>query len=381
VIDSDQHLVEYRTMWSDHIDPAMRSEAILCVDDDAGWTWLWWRDHRLGLADVQTPGDTSAIGDRRQRALRGDPCDTPWDDALPRDHWDPSARRDALDHLGVDEAVLFPNFGLLWERTLGRDPSAQLANMRAWNRWCAAVAHDGRGALHPVAHVHLRDAAWLDIELRAARDADVRLAMVAPALVDGKPLSHPDLDRAWSLFAEYDITPVFHVADQPRPFDDAWYIDDGEGFPTLDSVFLWTAAALATTDLIVGGVFERHPQLRLGIVELSAIWVPMYLLMLDGGIEFTSKLNGHPPAGLRGRPSDAFRRHVRVSSFAYELPARITREIGGRDLLMACSDYPHSEGTSTPVADYAAVHERFATTPESAPDLFSANAAFLLGRA
>ncbi len=380
VIDSDQHLVEQRGFWAEHIDPAHRDDAIEFVDDDAGWTWLRWRGERLGLAELQTPGDTSTIGDRHQAALRGEPCSARWDDVLPRDHWDPAARRDGLAALGVDEAVLFPNFGLLWERRLGVDPAAQLANMAAWNRWCLTVAHEGRGALHPVAHVHLRDHAWLESQLHALSAAGVRTAMVAPALVDGKPLSHPDVDRAWSLFEDHDIAPVFHVADQPRPFDDAWYVDGGDTFiPTLDSVFLYTAAALASTDLIVNGVFERHPRLRLGIVELSAVWVPMYLMMLDGGIDFTSKLNGRRPPGLVAKPSEYFLRHVRVSSFSYELPARIAREIGG-DVLMACSDYPHSEGTATPLADYARGSERFATTPGDAPGLFHDNAAWLLGQ-
>ena len=31
----------------------------------------------------------------------------------------------------------------------------------------------------------------------------VRLAMIAPAIVDGKPLSHPDLDRVWAAFVEH----------------------------------------------------------------------------------------------------------------------------------------------------------------------------------
>jgi hypothetical protein len=44
---------------------------------------------------------------------------------------------------------------------------------------------------------------------------------------------------------------------------------------------------------------------------------------------------------------------------------------------MACSDYPHSEGTASPVADYAATG-KFATTPDLAPGLFHDNAAFLL---
>ena len=64
--------------------------------------------------------------------------------------------------------------------------------------------------------------------------------MIAPALVDGRPLSHPDHDRIWSSFVEHGVTPVFHVADQPRLFDDAWYTDPSDQFVSvLDSVFLW----------------------------------------------------------------------------------------------------------------------------------------------
>jgi hypothetical protein len=104
--------------------------------------------------------------------------------------------------------------------------------------------------------------------------------------------------------------------------------------------------------------------------------VPLYLMMLDGGCQFVSRLNG-TEAPVAGRPSDVFRRHVRVSCFAYEQPAQIARQLGGAELLMACSDYPHTEGTAHPLADYAA--GRFGTRPEGAPELFERNAAFLLG--
>ena len=380
VIDSDQHLVEYRGLWEEHIDPGDREEAIRFVDDDAGYTWVRWRDQRLGLAEVQTPGETDEIGQRHERARRGEPAEHRYDDALPRDHWDPVARRDRLGDLGVDEAVLFPNYGLLWERRLSDSPAAMLANMRAWNRWCVTVAAEGQGRLHPVAHLSLRDPDWIERELRSLAAGGVQLAMIAPAVVDGKPLSHPELDRVWSAFVEHGITPVFHVADQTRPFDDAWYPDgDDSSLPYLDSVFIYAAAALASTDLIVNGVLERHPDLRLGIVELSAVWVPLYPMMLDGGVDFTTRFNGYAPAELSLRPSEYFRRQVRVSSFSYELPENLRRQLGGADLLMACSDYPHSEGTATPIPDYAAPG-RFTTSPEQAPGLFHDNAAFLLRR-
>lgn len=381
VVDSDQHLVEPRGMWADHIDPTMRDEAIRLDDDAVGNTWLTWRDERIALAVVQTPGDTAEIGARRQRALRGESPPRHYDDELPADHWDPLARVATLEAMGIDEAVCFPNYGLLWERRLAHAPAAQLANMRAWNRWCSAVAAEGRGRLHPVGHLSLRDLAWLETELATLTGAGVRTAMVAPALVDGRPLSHADLERAWSLFEDFDLAPVFHVADQPRPFDDAWYVDAADAFvPTIESVFLPTAAALAVTDLIVNGVLERHPRLRIGIVELSAVWVPQYLMMLDGGVDFTTRLNGRPPAALSARPSEYFLSQVRVSSFAYERPANLRRQLGGADVLMACSDYPHSEGTADMLGDYASGRGG-GVRPDDWPGLFAGNAEFLLGRA
>jgi hypothetical protein len=374
-VDSDQHHYESRTMWQDHVEPAVRDEALRIVDDEQGNAWLEWRDQRLGIADVLFPGETDAIGDRRRRERAGQPPQQRYDDTLPADYWDPAARAVRITEMGFDEAVVFPNFGLLWERRLSSSLPALLANMGAWNRWCATVVSEGRRRLHPVAHVTLRDVEWLDSQLATLSAAGVRLAMVAPALVDGKPLSHPDLDRAWSSFVAHGITPVFHVADQPRVFADAWYTDDRDSFvPVLDSVFLWTAAALATTDLIVNGTLARHPDLRLGIVELSAHWIPQYLMMLDGGYDFTARLNGRVPVPLDRRPSDYFRERVRVSAFAYEVPARLVRSSG--DVLMCCSDYPHSEGTATPIDDYRVA----GSEPDAQPGLFAGNIDFLLHR-
>jgi predicted TIM-barrel fold metal-dependent hydrolase len=375
VIDSDQHLYEYRGMWREHIDPALRGDALELTDDARGNTWLTWRDRVIGVADVQDPGETDAIGERRRRERAGLPPLRRYDEVLPRDYWEPAARVAKLAALGVDEAILFPNYGLGWERKLGQwSRPALFANLRAWNRWCASVAATGGGRLHPALHLQLGDLDWLGDELAAAARAGLRLAMIAPALVDGVPLSHASLDRAWSLFTEHGVTPVFHVADQPRPFHDAWYTD-GElgGVPVLESIFLWTPAALAATDLIVNGVFARHPELRLGIVELSAVWVPMYLMMLDGGTRFVNRLYGESRTALDGPGSEVFKRHVRVSSFAYELPDRIIRQTGGSDLYMCCSDYPHSEGTATPVTDNRGILDTH-------PGLRGDNAAFLLGR-
>ncbi|HVT77657.1 MAG TPA: hypothetical protein VHD87_11560 [Acidimicrobiales bacterium] len=372
MIDSDQHLYEPRSMWTDHIDPAMRDDALALVDDDLGYTWLTWRGRRLQLADVHMPGNTAWCGDQRERWRAGERASYDYDEALPASYWDPAARLEWLDESGIDAAVLFPNYGLLWERALSDDLPALVANMTAWNRWCATVHFEGDDRLNPVAHLTLRDAEWAEREIAAMANAGVRLAMIAPAPVDGRALSDPAHDRLWSAFVDHGVTPVFHVADQPRVFDDCWYADPEAFVPVVESVFLWVPPALAITDLIVSGTFDRHPDLHVGVVELSSIWVPQYLLMLDGGFDFTAQLNGRPRVELEMRPSDYVYEHVRISSFSYENPARLMKQAG--DIFMACSDYPHSEGTATPVADYA----RAGCDPAAMGDFFSGNVEYLI---
>jgi predicted TIM-barrel fold metal-dependent hydrolase len=376
IIDSDQHLYEQRTLWRDHIDPKLREEALRIEDDAVGTPRIRWRGQELGIAEVQIPGRSVEIGEHHQRIRNGLAPLERYDDTLPRDYWEPAARLAKLTEMGVDEAVLFPNYGLLWERTLHTSLPALLANMRAWNRWCVTVAQEGRGRLHPVAHLTLRDGAWLEAQLDELAAAGVRLAMIAPALVDGRPLSHRDHDRIWAAFCDHGISPVFHVAAQPRVFDDAWYPEAKEAFlPALEAIFIYVAAALACTDLILSGTLERFPDLRIGLVELSSLWLPLYLMMLDGGAAFTRQINGFEPVTLSMPPSDYFRRQVRVSSFSYESPARIVEQIGV-DLLMCCSDYPHSEGSATPVSDYAA--NGLDARAGAAPPFFNDNMSFLL---
>ena len=81
---------------------------------------------------------------------------------------------------GLDAAVVFPNYGLLWEQRLASDRDAQRANARAYNRFVTGVCADGQDRLFPVAHVMLHDPAWAAEEIARVRAAGARLAMIAP---------------------------------------------------------------------------------------------------------------------------------------------------------------------------------------------------------
>ena len=376
VVDCDTHLFESRNLWAERSGHRDDGKALRIADDENGNAWLMFRDRKLEIAEVFRPREVELMGEHRRRVRAGEKPAASYDESLPDDYWDPSARLATLAQLGVDETVVFPNYGLVWERFLADDLDATKLNMGAWNSWAVDVAAEGKGRLHPVAHLTLRDADWLDDQLRVLSNGGVRLAMVAPALVNGHRLSDPEMDRVWASFVEHGVTPVFHVGAFDPPYSSAWHDGDVDTVnPVLSSVFIWAAPALALADMAINGAFDRHPELRLGVMELAAVWVPLFLLMLDGGYDFHGRQNGLSANRLPLRPSEYVKRQVRIAAFSYEQPDRLIQQAG--DLFMFCSDYPHTEGTDTPRDDYRRSCPA-AAEPEQAPGLYGGNIDWLL---
>ena len=376
-IDVDQHLFEDRDTWSAHIEPAFRDDALAIVDDARGWPWLAWRGRHLYPVEIQHPEQPKEVADNRRRLRAGERAPAPYEELLPPDYRGGSRRLASLEAFGLDAGVLFPNFGLIWEEMLASDPAARRANARAYNRWMAGQLSGTGGRLFGVAHLILDDPAWATAEIGRLAADGVRLAMVGPAPVGGKPLSHRDLDPVWAAFCEHGIAPVFHVAGFKSPLHPAWHEGDPEpGDHLMDSIFLWVAPAVALANMIIHGTLERFPALRVGVVELSAGWVPNFLLNIDGAYDFYNARHGEPVYPLAERPSDYFLRQVRVAALPYEAPAYLVRKVGA-DTFMIGSDWPHAEGVAEPLADARAA---VASLPDEARrKVLGDNAAWLLG--
>ncbi len=376
-IDVDQHLFESRTTWSEYIDPVHQADALSIGDDEAGWPWLTWRGNQLTPLEVPIPERSNLIGDDRQRRLRGERAPASFEELVPDSYRLAGARVEVLDAFGLDAAVMFPNYGLLWEQRLAADAAAQRANARAYNRFVADVCSDAPGRLFGVAHLLLHDPVWAVEEIRRVRAQGVRLAMIAPAPVDGKPLSHADFDPVWAACSDEGVAPVFHVSAFESPLHPAWRTGEHEdGEQLFDSIFLYLAPAVALANLILNGVLERFPRLRIGVVELTASWVPHFLLHIDGASDFYTQRHGEPFRALGDRPSNYFLRQVRVAALPYEMPNRLVPKVGGETYMLG-SDWPHAEGVADPMAQ---AQRAAAGLPEPArANMLGANAAWLLG--
>jgi predicted TIM-barrel fold metal-dependent hydrolase len=92
--------------------------------------------------------------------------------------------------------------------------------------------------------------------------------------------------------------------------------------------------------MMYGGVFDRHPNLRLVATEIRLDWIPSNLAFLDSLYE---EHRADLPA--RRRPSEYWREHCLVgASFVHKAEIEMRDEIGV-DTILFGRDYPHPEGT------------------------------------
>lgn len=103
-----------------------------------------------------------------------------------------------------------------------------------------------------------------------------------------------------------------------------------------------TSCQALVTSLIMEGVFERWPDLKIVLIEAGFAWLPALGWRLDS---LWKRLKSEVPQ-LRLAPSEYIRRHVWVSTQPMEEPDDSAKVIDvmrwiGMDRIMFASDYPH----------------------------------------
>jgi predicted TIM-barrel fold metal-dependent hydrolase len=108
--------------------------------------------------------------------------------------------------------------------------------------------------------------------------------------------------------------------------------------------------------LMLSGVFDRHPRLKLAMTEIRAAWVPATLATLDRLAEMTK-------APLKLKPSEYFARNCAVGpSSTHRSEVEMRHEIGVERMMFG-TDYPHHEGTWPNTRDWIKV--AFEGVPEN----------------
>jgi predicted TIM-barrel fold metal-dependent hydrolase len=209
------------------------------------------------------------------------------------------------------------------------------------------------------------------------------LANTPPA---GRSPAHSDLDPLWALFAKHDVAVTIHTGSGGDFLRTSVWGDAPafEGFK-VNVEFDLSPWHLAVTHLAVenyvatlvtGGVFERHPTLRFGAIELGAYWIGPLAQRLDLWHDNNQNFGVNATQRLPRRPSEYIARNVRVTPFHFEPVDDYIDKHGLADVYCYSSDYPHIEGGKSPMHRFAGRLERLG--PEVMEKFFVRNGELLL---
>ena len=255
-------------------------------------------------------------------------------------------------------------------------PEFRAAGGKAFHRWLLDFASEGNGRLAPVAD----PGPCLDLdatvkELKWVAEAGF-VGVFMPGSVHDPALPElydPYFDPFWAACQEFGLGLVIHAAfgsQQGRILDmlrqksrmKEDLVSKNPEFASLDVSALTASELLelgggvpdtmtarfganalhsgrrALAHLMVGGVFDRFPALKVLVIELRADWLPATLAHLDATVPRVS-----PRLGLK--PSEYFQRNCWIAPSSPRPSEVAMRRDIGTDKFLFATDYPHPEGT------------------------------------
>ena len=253
--------------------------------------------------------------------------------------WDPVARLKDQDIDGVDGEVLHPTIGfrMFWLQ----DAGLQEVVFRAYNDWMSEYVSHDRKRLVGIALISLYNIEAGCAELRRAHKLGLKGAMIALSPPEGcPPYNSPVYFPFWELAQELDMPIILHLVTgggESRLLGSYWNPDT-----IIGAVIAHAEAERTFAKLIMFGVLEKFPKLRLHSAENGLAWMPYFLHRMDRQLRSGLVASMIPKLSLK--PSEYFRRQVAVS-FINEPEAAQLRDVIGIENLMWASDYPHAAST------------------------------------
>jgi predicted TIM-barrel fold metal-dependent hydrolase len=356
-VDADNHYYETLDSCTRHLDRAFRERGVQVVEQGT---------HKLLLVGgrkfrfIPNPTfDPVIVPGCMDLMFRGqipegvDPRSLTRVEPIHLEYRDRDARIRTLDDQGLEAALVFPTLACGIEQALRSDIPATVATLNAFNRWLEedwGFSYQDRIIAAPMLSLADPEAAVEELDLllgRGTRIVHMRPAPVPTSDGKGRSFGDPAHDAVWSRLAEASVPVAFHLGDSGyEMFAGAWGARDWfEPFRSVDifSRLLVSDRAIHDTigSMVVHGVFERHPRLRVASIENGSDWVHLLVKRLR-------KLANQHPWAFADDPLDTIRRHVWVTPY-YEEDLRRLADLIGTERVLFGSDWPHGEGLAQPL--------------------------------
>jgi len=236
---------------------------------------------------------------------------------------------------GVAAEMIYPTVGMLLCNH--SDFDFKKACFEAYNRWLQEYCSVAPNRLFGLAQVSMRTPEDGVAELKAVKEMGFKGVMMPgdPAVEDYDSKIY---EPVFKTAEELDLPLSFHIlttkqgalAQQAR----------GPRINGFLSIIRGNQDIMGT--LIYGGVFDRHPKLKVVCAEADAGWVPHYMYRMDHAYKRHRYWMKAP--SLERMPSEYFSENISVT-FQDDWVAFKTKDLVNVRRLMWASDFPHSDST------------------------------------
>jgi uncharacterized protein len=279
-----------------------------------------------------------------------------WDELHPGGY-DALARLDEMTADGFAAEVIFPSVGMVL--CAHPDLDYKKACFDAYNRWIAEWCATAPERLLGIGQTAVRTPEETVADLEQIKSLGLRGVML-PGFPGAEDWHHRMYDPVWEAIVDLDLPVSFHILTSGE--GRRWR---GPGMNGFLGIFHSNQDLLGT--LVFGGVFERHPRLRVVCVEADAGWAPHFMFRMDtlyarhhrwvGKIDMGAGADPNAVHTDLSRPPSAyFRDNVYLTFQDDEVALRMLDMLDVNRLLWA-NDHPHSDATWP---NSQAMQERFA---------------------
>jgi len=327
LIDADCHVVEPPHIWERWLPKQYQERAPRLVkDDEGGDAWEFTRGGPLmyiGL--VATPGMRF-----EEMKWKGYTYET-----VRKGCWDGKSRLEDMDFDGVDAEFIYPSQRTMYHFMNNEDGDFHRAGVQAYNdymhqEFCGADPE----RLFSLAQMPNLGVDEMIAEAKRCKELGAR-GVIITCWPSGDDDLQPGDDKFFAAVTEMGMPVSIHINIQrkrnPRPVI--------EGPAAIGNMALGGMLAFPQImcELIMSGVFDRIPELKIVGVETDVGWVPTVLEQVDN---FYWRNRTHTGLTIKHLPSHYFHQNF-VCTFIQDRVGIRNRHAVGVENMAWSTDYPH----------------------------------------
>lgn len=331
-ISADSHIVEAHDTYTGYIDARYRDRAPHIASDANG------NDIYVlpGMTDQIPLGLVAAAGVPSQELAKRR-AGVKFDD-LHRSGHDSSFRIADQERDGIAGEILYASVGMVLCNHADFDYKD--ACFKAYNRWLEAYCAGAPDRLFGLAQTAMVSVESAIEDVRRAKSMGM-VGMMMPGNPQLEDYDHPMYDALWECAADLQMPICFHILTS-KGSDVNTVFNNARGNKINGFMNIIRGVQDIIGLMVLGGVFERHPNLKMVCAEGDAGWLPHYMYRMDHAYDRHGYHLGM--RSLSRPPSDYIRENVYFTFQDDWVAFKSTDQLNPQRLLWA-NDFPHSDAT------------------------------------